>query len=190
MMRRRVERLGRAALQVAYWCQGDTTGEPVIFASRYGDMQRAADLLQTLSAGDGLSPASFSVSVHNAIGALYSIARGDTANYLAIAAGDATVSSAFTEAIGHLADGAPAVMVVVYEEPLPGVYQAYAGQVLFPRAWACRLVPVTQQGISLEWSENPASEAAEATDLAILKFVTSSAQAELRVGRCLWTRHA
>ena len=43
-------------------------------------------------------------------------------NYLALAAGQATVETACLEAAGLLADGAREVRVVVYESPLPEIY--------------------------------------------------------------------
>lgn len=189
MMRRRVEQLGRSALQAAYWCQGDQGHEPVIFASRYGDIQRSVDLLQSLVRQDSLSPTSFSLSVHNAIGALYSIARGDTENYTALAAGDATVPMAFVEALGLLADGADSVLVVVYDDPLPFVYRRYAAREDFPRAWACRVTRPGDQGFALSRTESgTGSETKLAHDLAVLRFLTS-AQQELLVGDWMWTRH-
>ncbi|MEW6562763.1 MAG: beta-ketoacyl synthase chain length factor [Pseudomonadota bacterium] len=112
-MQRRADKLGRAALQSAYWCDDEPDPScPLVFASRYGEMQRSVELLEQLAAGEPLSPATFSVSVHNAVGALLSIARGQAGNYTAIAAGEETVEAAFSEALGLLGDGAPAVTVV------------------------------------------------------------------------------
>ena len=188
MMRRRVEQLGRAALQAAYWCQGAQGGEPVIFASRYGDIRRSVDLLQSLARQESLSPTSFSLSVHNAIGALYSIARGDTSNYIALAAGEATTPMAFMEALGLLVDGAPSVLLVVYDEPLPLVYSQYATHEDFPRAWACRISRADGQGISLRRADT-ATPTELPPDLAVLRFLTSE-QAALQQGDWVWSRHA
>lgn len=196
MMRRRVERLGRIALQATYWSAGEQTGS-LIFASRYGDITRSIDLLEQLAAEQALSPTAFSLSVHNAIGALYSIARGDTKPYTALAAGEETVAAAFVEALGQLADGVPDVTVICYEEPLPAVYRAFAGvDVAFPRAWACRLRLSEGGGFSLK-SEAVGAKAAPVpalpADLAIFEFLLSG-RAELlhRAGdrQWRWTRHA
>jgi hypothetical protein len=73
-------RTGRADSQV-----------PLVFASRHGDVARSMDLLGALVGDQPLSPTGFGLSVHNAIAALYSIARGHRGNYLALAAGQATV---------------------------------------------------------------------------------------------------
>ncbi|MDV5768179.1 beta-ketoacyl synthase chain length factor [Stenotrophomonas maltophilia] len=123
MQRRRIERLGRMAIQTACWCedgQGADSDVPLVFASRHGDVARSMDLLGALVGDQPLSPTGFGLSVHNAIAALYSIARGHRGNYLALAAGQATVEAACLEAVGLLADGAREVRVVVYESPLPG----------------------------------------------------------------------
>ncbi|WP_255989093.1 beta-ketoacyl synthase chain length factor [Chitinolyticbacter albus] len=192
MMRRRAERLGRAALQVAYWCQGDTPPDAVIFASRYGEINRSIDLLDQLAAQQPLSPASFSMSVHNAVGALYSIARGDTANYLAVAAGEDTVASAFVEATALLADGANEVLVVAYEGPLPERYQRFAGaQAQFPWAWSCRLAAAACGGISLQRTAAPDDTPCDLPgDLAILRFLVSEGPTQLRQRNWQWQRHA
>jgi hypothetical protein len=79
---------------------------PLVFASRHGDVARSMDLLGALASDQPLSPTGFGLSVHNAIAALYSIARGHRGNYLALAAGQATVEAACLEAAGLLADGA------------------------------------------------------------------------------------
>ena len=147
MTRRRLNRIGRSALQVAYAVQANHTPCPVIFASRYGDLERSVVLLRALADHESLSPTAFSVSVHNAIGAIFSIERVDTENYSALAAGVDTVPCALVEASALLADGADAVLLVVYEDPLPDVYAVFADTPQIPRAWACKIVP-----------PNPASE--------------------------------
>ena len=52
MQRRRVEQLGRMALQVAYWCQqADDAALPLVFASRHGDLSRTYAMLRDLAQG-------------------------------------------------------------------------------------------------------------------------------------------
>lgn len=195
MMRRRLDPLGRVALQAAWDCQGNDAACPVVFASRYGEVGRSVALLDSLVREGNVSPMSFSLSVHNAIGALYSIARRDVHPYSAIAAGDETVEAAFVEAAGLLADGAPAVMVVVYDEPLPGRYRAFAEHVHFPRGWACRLEPAGSGGLSL--SAGPADHADVSDpvlppDLAVLAFLLSDRAGYVRrTGARFWrwSRH-
>lgn len=191
MARRRIDRLGRMALQVAYWCQTET-GSPIIFASQHGDTIRSAELLQALARGEPISPAGFSVSVHNAIGAQYSIARRDASNYLAVAAGPATVEAAFCEAAGLLADGHQTVLVVVYDEPLPEVYHNYADPQALPFAWACQLAA----GHTIELDNNPArqttTESALPHPLAILRLLVlggAPLQAHWGAAHWQWSHH-
>ncbi|MBV8657171.1 MAG: beta-ketoacyl synthase chain length factor [Burkholderiales bacterium] len=194
MMRRRVDRLGRVALQAAYWGLGDTRECPIVFASRYGSIGRSIELLQQLAAEDTVSPTGFSMSVHNAIAAQFSIARQDAGNYTAVAAGDETVEAAFTEAIGLLADGASSVLVVFYDEPLPEALRGPIGMLDFARAWACRIEPATHGGISV--SSRAAGAAAASVlpaDLAVLRFLVSDEPELLRVATPRawhWCRHA
>jgi hypothetical protein len=138
MMRRRVDRLGRLACQVAYWCQAPA-GVPMVFASRYGDATRSLALLGDLVQGQPLSPTGFGLSVHNAVSALYSIAQGHTDNTVVVAGGRASVAAALTEAAALLADGAPEVLVVYYEAPLPGSYAGFEDEPACEYAWAWRV---------------------------------------------------
>ncbi|CAM4370639.1 beta-ketoacyl synthase chain length factor [Stenotrophomonas maltophilia] len=162
MQRRRIERLGRMAIQTACWCedgQGADSQVPLVFASRHGDVARSMDLLGALASDQPLSPTGFGLSVHNAIAALYSIARGHRGNYLALAAGQATVEAACLEAAGLLADGAREVRVVVYESPLPEIYATFADEPDPFFAWCWRLTAPTagQPVLSLQWDAAPAT---------------------------------
>jgi hypothetical protein len=139
MMRRRIDRLGRLACQVAYWCQRDAASCPLVFASRYGDAQRSLTLLGDLVTQQPLSPAGFALSVHNAISALFSIARGDVNHAVVVTAGRATAQAALVEASALLADGAQEVLVVFYEAPLPDAYAHFQDEATCEYAWALRL---------------------------------------------------
>ena len=139
MARRRANTLGRTALQVAYWAQGEQSGVPVVLASRHGDLERSLALLADLAAQEPMSPTGFGLSVHNAIGAMYSIARGDRSNYLAVAAGADTVALGVVEAVGLMADGAPEVLLLCYDTPLPGHYSVFRDEPAATYAWAWRM---------------------------------------------------
>jgi hypothetical protein len=155
MQRRRIERLGRMAIQAACWCeQPDDAGQvPLVFASRHGDVARSMELLDTLRQDAPMSPTGFGLSVHNAVAALYSIARGQRGNYLALAGGRGTVEAACVEAFGLLADGAPEVRVIAYESPLPAVYAGFADEPDPFFAWCWRLARADAPGtrLSLGW---------------------------------------
>ena len=155
MQRRRIERLGRMAIQTAYWCQqAEAQSVPLVFASRHGDVERSMELLRALASDEPLSPTGFGLSVHNAIAALYSIIRGVRGNYLALAAGKTTAEAACVEAAGLLADGAPEVLVVGYEAPLPDIYKDFADEADPFYAWSWRIARTGAggQGTALELS--------------------------------------
>ncbi|KRG71216.1 beta-ketoacyl synthase chain length factor [Pseudoxanthomonas dokdonensis] len=136
MQRRRIERLGRMAIQTAYWCQSAARDDlPMIFASRHGDVAGSLRLLESLVSEQALSPTGFGLSVHNAIAALYSIIENRTGNYLAVAGGAATPEVAMVEAAGLLADGADEVMVVCYDASLPDLYADFAEEPSAFHAW-------------------------------------------------------
>lgn len=201
LIRRRVDRLGRVALQAAYWARGEDSRAcgTVVFASRQGDIACSLSLLRQLAQGEAMSPTAFSTSVHNAIGALYSIASSHTGPYTAVAAGAETVEAAFTEALGLLADGEPDVLVVYYDEPMPPPYEVFDGTIAFARATAYRLTRAKSGGFSLQ--SGPLTEACAAPDtatplspdLAVLDFLVSGlARQHVRtVGarRWQWSRH-
>jgi len=147
MTRRRLNQLGRMAAHVAYAAalspakddDRSSLPTPMIFASRYGDASRSLALLADLVQERAISPTSFSLSVHNAIGAMVSIARSDRSPQCAIAAGAASAGAAILEACGLLADGAPEVIVVCFDSPLPGEYGPFSNEPAAPYAWAWRV---------------------------------------------------
>jgi hypothetical protein len=165
MQRRRVGFLGRMALEVAYGCLGDRIGVPTVFCSRHGEVSRSVDLLRDLAADQPLSPASFGLSVHNATGGLFSIARGDKANNIALSAGQSSVEHAVIEACGLLADGENAVLLVVYDCPLPAAYANYQDCNEQAFAWAWLIEPPQKDVISLAWTAAPDAKGRALGDL-------------------------
>lgn len=198
MQRRRVNALGRAAAQAAWNCHAPDPATPVVFASGYGDAQRCLQLLKEFAATGATSPTDFALSVHNAIGAMYSIARRDGASYSSIAAGPASAAAGLIEAAALLADGAERVLLVCYEAPLPGEYAEFHCEPPCPYAWAWR-VSAARPGapqLELTWTADEA-EASPAPHLPFglqaLRFAVSGqarASAACNGTRWTWSRHA
>lgn len=128
MLRRRLSAMGKAAL----WCAGqvleaNTGPEPVtsIFCSQHGEVSRTVALLQDLAVHSPLSPASFSLSVHNAIGGIHSIAEDVEHPITAIAAGPDSPFAALLEAWSQLkfrqreGERFERALCVIYDAPLP-----------------------------------------------------------------------
>lgn len=198
MQRRRLNTLGRAAAQVAWDCHTPDGETPVVLASGHGDAQRCLRLLQDHAASGAAAPTDFTLSVHNAIGALYSIARGDGAAYSSIAAGAASAAAGLVEAAALLDDGAQRVLLVCYEAPLPGEYAVFEREAPAAWAWAWRITP-TRPGaphLALTWTAADAStDEAPALPFGLqaLRFAVSgaaSASATSEGVRWTWSRHA
>ena len=125
LLRRRLDRVGRMALHVAWRCSEGHSGLPLVFASRHGSLARTVELLNGLARDEPLSPAAFSLSVHNSTAGLFSISRADRSPATALAAGSWTLAAALLEGVGMLTEGARAVLVVYADEALPLEYRAY-----------------------------------------------------------------
>jgi hypothetical protein len=124
MLRRRLTRTGQAAIGAAYGA-GATAGMHYVFTSRHGEFQRSLRLLEALAAEQPLSPADFSLCVHNALAGLLSIATGAPAGHTAIAAGPDSLAAGLLEAAGLLAcDPATPVLLVYFDDDLPAPFDA------------------------------------------------------------------
>jgi hypothetical protein len=158
MLRRRAGFLGKMALEAAYQCCGDKNDVPAIFCSRHGEAARAVELLTDLAKAQPLSPTAFGLSVHNATAGLFSIARGSHSNSVALAGGQSSVEYGVIEACGLLVDGAPEVLLVVYDCPLPWVYHSFQDCREQPFAWAWLIEPAAERKMTLTWAPaQPAS---------------------------------
>lgn len=196
LLRRRASIPGKMALEVAYRCLAERHNIPIIFASRHGECARSAELLTDLAHDIPLSPTAFSLSVHNASGGLFSIARHDHANNLALAAGANTVEHAVIEACGLLADGESTVLLIAYDSAPPEIFSAFQDCNEQPYAWAWLIEPPSTDVISLTWSaaiEHSTNDTnQESAGLEILRFFIrkDSNLERINNGKCWrWTRH-
>jgi hypothetical protein len=196
LLRRHAGRLGRMACDVAYRVLDGATGVPVVFCSRYGEVGRSVDLLSALARGTALSPTSFGLSVHNAVGGLFAMSRRDTANCIALAGGDESAEYGIVESCGLFGDGPGRVLLVVGDCPLPAVYEAFADVEPAAFAWGCLLEPPGSDAISLSWSAAPPRERDAHTapaSLAALRFLLGNAPEQIHDagGRhWRWSRNA
>ncbi|MDM3869860.1 beta-ketoacyl synthase chain length factor [Porticoccus sp. W117] len=125
MLRRRLSPLARAAMHVAWQCLDDCQQVPLIFSSLYGESDRTFALTEAVAKQEQLSPASFSLSVHNAIAGQLSIARNITAEISCLSPLGAGVVPALLEAMGILNEGQwQQALLVFYDRPLPELYQS------------------------------------------------------------------
>lgn len=121
--RRRLSQFARMAvscgLSVAHAESSD-----LVFCSRYGDMELAFRLLQALSEKELMSPAAFSMSVHNSVPGVMDLVRKSRVGHTAIAAGDQSLSAGLAEAWAKLhARPKGKVTLVFAEAELPDAFK-------------------------------------------------------------------
>lgn len=190
MLRRRAGFLGRMALEVAYDCVGGQADVPTVFCSRHGEVARSIELLSDLARGEPLSPTAFGLAVHNASAGLFSIARADRANHVALAGGTATVEHAVIEACGMLADGAASVLLVACDAPLPELFAAFEDCDEQPWAFAWLMTAADANPLRLSWQGAAQMDDATRTPggLDVLRFQLGAAPALVRdTGAMRWT---
>ena len=185
LQRRRVERSGRLALEVAFELLDTLTSEQhaqiaLVFCSRHGDVQRSAGIMRELAKLEPVSPTQFGLSVHNAVAAQFSIAAGLTNTYSVIAAGKTSVEAAMIEA-GSLLTEHPLVLLVVYDEPLPDDFRRFEDEAIAPHAWGMVLGPADEDpALCVSWNatQQDATARTQSPDLpaslAALQFVLSA----------------
>lgn len=200
MLRRRAGFLGRMALEVAYACLGEQREVPTVFCSRHGEVARAVELLGDLARGEPLSPTAFGLAVHNASAGLFSIARADRANHVALAAGASTIEHAVIEACGQLADGAPMVLLVACDTALPETLRRFEDCDEQPFAFAWAMVPAGAglETLRLSWHAHAGDDVPAPSrvpgGLELLRFQHGAKDVPLvrAAGgkRWTWSRHA
>lgn len=142
MQKRRLGPLARVVFHTLDKCSSAPAQTPVVFSSVMGEIKRTQGILETLAADEAVSPAAFSLSVHNAIGGLWSLIRGCRAPMLALAPTGGSPVAALLEAAGILQEGVyQQVSVVFYDEDLPAFYKPYLQGPAAPYALALQVVP-------------------------------------------------
>ena len=108
--------------------------------------------------GEEVSPTAFSLSVHNAISGLFSIAYGCHQEITVIAPGQDGIAPAFIEALGLLQERhADEVLIVLYDEPLSDFYPSLPFALNAPAICALALkVSLTGSGLPLQFNRSSA----------------------------------
>lgn len=122
LLRRRITPIGQLALRAAHDLAGAALPR-LIMCSRHGEFRRTLGLLRAVIEGEPTSPADFSLAVHHALIGLLSIAAGNTAGHIAVAAGGDTFGSGMLEALGCLAERPrEPVLLLYFDERVPEPY--------------------------------------------------------------------
>lgn len=158
MLQRRLTPLARAVFNVAERCVENGKTLPVVFSSAHGEICKSLAMLKTIQAGEELSPTAFSLSVHNAIAGLFSIAYRNSQEITVIAPGQEGIAPAFIEALGMLHEGAEEVLMILYDEPIDDFYPTapFKLNAAFPCALALRIA-LTGNGLALQLRRSPES---------------------------------
>jgi Beta-ketoacyl synthase, N-terminal domain len=148
MLQRRLSPLARAVFNAAHQCLAEGENLPTVLSSAHGEVSKSLEMLKAIQAGEELSPAAFSLSVHNAISGLFSIAYANQQEITVIAPGLEGIAPAFIEALGLLHEGAPTVGLILYDEPIANFYPVspFKLNAEFPCALALK---ITLQGDGL-----------------------------------------
>lgn len=128
MLRRRLGSLGKAAIASGEELIANIDESiPTVFCSQHGDLKRTLGLLDSLSKQEPLSPTQFSLSVHNAIAGIYSIARKDHSATTALSCMQDDVSTALLETQLILEEQqSQYALCIVHDEPVPARYSTSA----------------------------------------------------------------
>ncbi|MFO1076606.1 MAG: beta-ketoacyl synthase chain length factor [Planctomycetota bacterium] len=122
--RRRASPFGRAigdAAEEAMAMAGvDAASTAIVVGSSIGEAATMIGLLDTMwRTREPMSPAAFTVSVHNAASGILSISKKNTGYVTSLAADHDTPAAALLEGVGLVAAGHPAVLVVCADEASP-----------------------------------------------------------------------
>jgi hypothetical protein len=183
LLGRRASRSDRAGLRAALDCMHGLAG-PVstVFASRHGEVHRSVELLEALARAEPLSPMAFSLSVHNAAAGLFSIGREDRSASTSVAAGRDSLPMALLEACGVLAEGAPRVLVVAHDEPVPAPFEPSVDESAPHAGAAFLLEPAGPSRFLLDHlAPEPPVNAPEGHLIALLRFLWDEERTELRI---------
>ncbi|HKW55186.1 MAG TPA: beta-ketoacyl synthase chain length factor [Stellaceae bacterium] len=145
-LRRRVSAIGQMMFRTIY---GLGTAPPArfVFCSRHGEYRRTQALLDAVATREAPSPAEFSLSVHNALAGLLSIAWKNDAGHTAVAAGSDSFGFGLLEAAACLkATPDEPVLLAYFDEPLPDEYAAFRDGEDSSLALALLLMPAQGDG--------------------------------------------
>lgn len=126
IIRRRLSRVSKMALEVSFEALKGELADFTIFCSRHGELHRTVNILSDITDGETPSPTAFSQSVHNTAAGLYSIINKDTKPNTATTSGADTLETAFVTAWARMMNHqAERVLVVYADELLPDIFDQF-----------------------------------------------------------------
>lgn len=125
-LRRRMPTFARETVRCGLELTRAAPESELIFSSRHGDLASNVELLSDLSSHTLLSPARFSVSVHNAPVGLIGQCLGASASHTAVAGDRETFMAGLTEAYARLVTReAQSILVIHADVELPPIYREF-----------------------------------------------------------------
>jgi hypothetical protein len=167
--RRRLNAYGRMAVSCGLSVT-DADCSDIVFCSRYGDIDLAYRLLQALGNAELMSPAAFSLSVHNAVPGVMDLVRKSKVGHTAIAAGLQSLSAGLAEVWAKiLANAERKVTLVFAEGELPAELKPFSDAEMPGSALAMTLsarqseraagrIMLVEAGSEAEMLDEPSSE--------------------------------
>jgi len=153
MLKRRLSPLARIVFCAAAPCVEDGKNIPTVFSSTHGELAKSFKMMEMIEAGEEISPTAFSLSVHNAIAGLFSMAYGNKVQTTVVAPGEEGIAAAFIEALGLLDEGEKQVLIVLYDEPLVDFYPSQPFKLTANESCAVALILSKQgSGIPIKFS--------------------------------------
>lgn len=99
-MRRKLSPVGKIAMSTMLDCYGENSDDiKLVYASRYGELERVVKLIKQEHEENEISPTGFSFSVHNSTVGLFSLLKKFYSSYNSIAGGEESFSVGLLDAI-------------------------------------------------------------------------------------------
>lgn len=99
-MRRKLSPVGKIAMSTMLDCYGENADDiKLVYASRYGELERVVKLIKQEHEENEISPTGFSFSVHNSTVGLFSLLKKIYSSYNSIAGGEESFSVGLLDAI-------------------------------------------------------------------------------------------
>ncbi len=150
MVRRRLSSLAKMVFATAnQFIDEQQQPMPLVFASRYGEMDKTVQLLTQLCNQEGLSPTNFGLSVHNSLVGMFGLVKKWTDSSTAIGAGNKSVSAGLIEAYSQSKAIQAPVLYFYYDEALPKVYQQYRDGLNTPPICIGLIVDASDQAMTV-----------------------------------------
>jgi hypothetical protein len=174
----------------------DVRSARYVLSTRHGELDRTVSLLNSIDSREPLSPADFSMSVHNSLIGLLSMAAGNRGGHTAVSAGSESFCFGLLEAVSCLCERPGQPVILVHQDEAPGA--AFAEliperDVLSPIAIAIAVTRRQQDGaMAMTMSTRPSDGSPATPDHAgrFLRFVLSGAGEAVSVGdRMIWEWH-